>query len=130
MTRVRIGISTRYVEASHLTAIAAGALVNVFRLRVIPLQVKQAQTYDSDGSYIRYWCPELKDVPTNILHQPWLLTAEARRQYRVGNYPMPIVRVKAPSGGGGGKGGGGGAKGGGGKGNSNRNGGQYKQARR
>jgi deoxyribodipyrimidine photo-lyase len=61
------------------------------------VQVKQAQTYDSEGAYIRHWCPELSAVPTNMLHQPWLLTHEARRQYKVSDYPEPLVKVKAPS---------------------------------
>lgn len=33
--------------------------------------IKQAGDYDSDGSYVRLWIPELKDVPAAYLQTPW-----------------------------------------------------------
>jgi len=32
--------------------------------------VSQARRYDSDGSYVKYWLPELVDLPVNMLHTP------------------------------------------------------------
>lgn len=31
------------------------------------------QDYDPDGEYIRHWIPELKNVPTSRIHEPWLM---------------------------------------------------------
>jgi len=33
--------------------------------------VRQGQEYDPDGDYVRRWVPELRDVPTRWIHEPW-----------------------------------------------------------
>ena len=33
--------------------------------------VSQGEKFDPDGTYVRRWVPELKDVPTRWLHAPW-----------------------------------------------------------
>jgi len=33
--------------------------------------VSQGEKFDPEGTYVRRWCPELKDVPTKLLHRPW-----------------------------------------------------------
>ncbi|CAH7285597.1 Cryptochrome-like protein cry2 [Vibrio chagasii] len=35
---------------------------------------KQAQEHDSDGDFIRKWVPELSDIPTPLLFEPWKMT--------------------------------------------------------
>jgi deoxyribodipyrimidine photo-lyase len=57
--------------------------------------VKQASQYDPDGSFIRLWCPELSRVPTQVLHNPTLLTAKIRSDYGIGSevYPAPIAKL-------------------------------------
>ncbi|MEI8083457.1 MAG: FAD-binding domain-containing protein, partial [Actinomycetes bacterium] len=32
----------------------------------------QGKKFDPDGSYVRRWIPELRDVPRNHVHEPWL----------------------------------------------------------
>ena len=34
--------------------------------------VKQGRDHDPDGEYIRRWVPELRDLPTKEVHEPWL----------------------------------------------------------
>lgn len=55
---------------------------------------KQSKDYDPDGSYVKYWLPELGRVPIAKIHQPWQLTAEEQRRCGVQlgvDYPNPMV---------------------------------------
>ena len=50
--------------------------------------------YDPDGRYIRKWVPELADVPTEHVHQPWRMTAGQQEACGVqlpGDYPLPTT---------------------------------------
>jgi deoxyribodipyrimidine photo-lyase len=58
--------------------------------------VKQALDQDAQGEFIRRWCPELAQVPTDFLPQPWLLTPTLQAQYGCvlgRDYPAAIVDV-------------------------------------
>ena len=49
---------------------------------------------------MRHWIPELKDVPTNLVHEPWKMSKDQQHQFscRLGvDYPNPIVKPTAPS---------------------------------
>ena len=48
--------------------------------------IKQGIDHDPEGMFIRRWCPELRDVPTVHIHEPWELG---------GGMPAPIVDVTA-----------------------------------
>lgn len=65
-----------------------------FRYFNIP---KQSKDYDPQGKYVKYWLPELANVPTTKIHQPWSLTLEEQKrcQVRTGvDYPNPIVDLE------------------------------------
>mmetsp|Transcript_86664 Transcript_86664/g.260171 ORF Transcript_86664/g.260171 Transcript_86664/m.260171 type:complete len:329 (+) Transcript_86664:30-1016(+) len=101
-----------------------GGRVNRFNI------VKQSKDYDPDGAYVRHWMPELTDLPTQFVHEPWKMSMADQERYgvKVGAFNVPGVDYPMPpksnfqysdGGKGGGKGGdgkGGGDKGDGGKG--------------
>ena len=49
--------------------------------------VTQAKRFDPDGHYLRRWLPELGDVPSGLLHEPWKDPALLLRS----GYPAPMV---------------------------------------
>jgi deoxyribodipyrimidine photo-lyase len=56
--------------------------------------IKQSQDYDREGKYVKYWLPELAQIPAAKVHEPWkLLPVEQERfDVRIGvDYPQPIV---------------------------------------
>lgn len=66
-----------------------GGRINRFNI------VKQSKDYDQHGEYVKHWLPELKDVPANLVHEPWKMTQFQQTEYncRLGvDYPHPIVK--------------------------------------
>ncbi len=53
--------------------------------------VTQGQRYDPDGSYVREYVPELKELEGVEVHEPWLRTAPALFVNGDGQYPDPMV---------------------------------------
>jgi len=56
--------------------------------------VKQSQDHDPEGAFIRRWVPKLAGVPTDWIHNPWLMPTEIQHQSGcvIGkHYPLPIV---------------------------------------
>lgn len=55
---------------------------------------KQGRDQDPDGDYIRRWVPELCDVPTKHIHEPWKMNLDQQNQFNciIGKtYPKPIL---------------------------------------
>jgi len=52
----------------------------------------QGERFDKDGTFIRQWLPELRDVPDSDIHQPHLWAQKNNRKL---DYPAPIVEHKA-----------------------------------
>ncbi|MGM0480532.1 MAG: FAD-binding domain-containing protein [Pseudomonadota bacterium] len=60
--------------------------------------VKQGQDKDPEGQFIIRWCPELAQLPSAFVHQPWLLTPMEEQLYdfKPGtDYPALIVDLEA-----------------------------------
>jgi len=56
--------------------------------------VTQGKRYDPDGDYVRQWVPELSQLPTKWLHEPWAApkTVLSESGIELGQtYPEPIV---------------------------------------
>ncbi len=56
--------------------------------------VSQGEKFDPEGAYVRQWLPELSNVPTKFIHQPWTMakSEQIRARCEIGKeYPAPIV---------------------------------------
>lgn len=56
--------------------------------------ILQGEKFDSQGTYVREWIPELAHLPSEFIHQPWNAPPLVLLQSGVelgGNYPAPIV---------------------------------------
>ena len=51
---------------------------------------RQGRQFDPDGAYVRRWVPELRDVPTAYVHEPWLAPGGVPA-----GYPEPVVEHAA-----------------------------------
>lgn len=56
--------------------------------------VKQSKDYDPQGEYVKHWLPELANLPTSKVHEPWKLLPVEQQRFglRLGvDYPRPVV---------------------------------------
>ncbi|MEM5517570.1 deoxyribodipyrimidine photo-lyase [Henriciella sp. AS95] len=56
--------------------------------------ITQGQKFDETGSYVRKWCPELKDLPDKYLHEPWAADKSilSNASVKLGEtYPEPMI---------------------------------------
>lgn len=65
--------------------------INIIRLYN---PIKQSLEKDPEGIFIKKWCPELAQLPHELIHQPWLLTPMEEKMYNITigvDYPVPII---------------------------------------
>lgn len=58
--------------------------------------VKQSQDHDPEGIFMKKWVPELFNVPSSLIHEPWEMTAldQAFCAINIGvDYPYPVVNL-------------------------------------
>jgi deoxyribodipyrimidine photo-lyase len=56
--------------------------------------IEQGRKFDPDGEYVRRWCPELKSLPSSVVHAPFEAPDGVLRMSGVTlgvDYPKPIV---------------------------------------
>jgi deoxyribodipyrimidine photo-lyase len=59
--------------------------------------VGQARKYDKKGEYVRHWLPELKDLPSEFIHEPYKMTVDQQKLYgvKIGvDYPEPMIDLE------------------------------------
>ncbi len=59
--------------------------------------IKQSYDHDENGDFIKQWIPELYNVSTEFIHEPWLMNLEQQQTLNciIGkDYPAPIVDLK------------------------------------
>ena len=45
--------------------------------------ILQGTKFDPEGAYVRRYVPELANVPTKFIHEPWKMSPEVQRRIRV-----------------------------------------------
>ncbi|MEO7979135.1 deoxyribodipyrimidine photo-lyase [Flavobacterium sp.] len=59
--------------------------------------IKNSQEHDSEGIFIKKWLPELAEIPSQLIHEPWKLNSIEQQFYKceIGkDYPEPIVDIE------------------------------------
>tara|TARA_B100000795_G_scaffold93248_1_gene68232 strand:+ start:114 stop:1595 length:1482 start_codon:yes stop_codon:yes gene_type:complete len=62
--------------------------------------VKNSKEHDPNGVFIKKWIPELSNVPTAHIHEPWNMTAMDQLFCEVSigkDYPLPIIDLQQSS---------------------------------
>ena len=59
--------------------------------------VKQSIDHDLQGTFIKRWVPELRHIPSELIHEPWKIASMEQEMYKVRigkDYPDPVVKIE------------------------------------
>ena len=59
--------------------------------------ILQAKRYDAQGNFVKHWIPELKNLPSEFIHQPHLMSPAEQAEYGVilaKDYPNPCIKLE------------------------------------
>jgi deoxyribodipyrimidine photo-lyase len=59
--------------------------------------LRQAKMYDAKGEYVKLWCPELKNIPQDRVHQPDSLSFADQTEFKVkigAQYPKAMINTR------------------------------------
>ena len=62
--------------------------------------IKNSIEHDPNGIFIKKWIPELNNIPTEFIHEPWKISEMESKFYNFNpgvDYPRPIVDLKKSS---------------------------------
>ena len=57
--------------------------------------ILQGEKFDSEGTYVKRWVPELKSISKKFIHKPWEMEESDQRASNIiigKDYPKPIVK--------------------------------------
>lgn len=56
--------------------------------------ILQGKKFDPNGDYVKHWVPEIREIPTKYIHEPWLMHTEVpgfEGLQTAPDYPKPII---------------------------------------
>ena len=88
-----------YHPATTNLSMQGAAGVGLVHKRRVTHPVESGYEVDWEGAYVRYWIPELANLPQEVIYQPYMLNEEYQAYYGVilgQSYPYPIIAPPPP----------------------------------